>query len=68
MVYQASNNNLRMVQRQLGHSRITTTQIYADVLPELMIENMSAMEKMANRYRKGRKKNGVAVAASLIER
>jgi site-specific recombinase XerD len=32
----ASNGNLRLVQKQLGHSKITTTQIYADVmLPEI---------------------------------
>lgn len=30
----ASGYNLRLVQRQLGHSRITTTQVYADVLAE----------------------------------
>lgn len=28
----ASNWNLRLVQKQLGHARITTTQVYADVL------------------------------------
>ena len=32
----ASNWNLRLVQKQLGHSRITTTQVYADVmLPDI---------------------------------
>ena len=32
----ASDWNLRLVQKQLGHSRITTTQVYADVmLPEI---------------------------------
>ncbi len=32
----ASNWNLRLVQKQLGHSKITTTQVYADVmLPEI---------------------------------
>ncbi|MCK5149116.1 tyrosine-type recombinase/integrase [bacterium] len=32
----ASSWNLRLVQKQLGHSRITTTQVYADVmLPEI---------------------------------
>jgi integrase len=52
MVYQASGNNLRMVQKQLGHSRITTTQIYADVMPEVMVEGMSAMERLARQLRK----------------
>ena len=32
----ASNWNLRLVQKQLGHAKITTTQVYADVmLPEI---------------------------------
>jgi site-specific recombinase XerD len=32
----ASNWNLRLVQKQLGHSKITTTQVYADVMmPEI---------------------------------
>jgi len=36
MLLQASNWNLRLVQKQLGHSKITTTQVYADVmLPEI---------------------------------
>lgn len=33
-LYRASGNNLRFVQKQLGHSRITTTQVYADILAE----------------------------------
>jgi len=32
----ASNWNLRLVQKQMGHSKITTTQVYADVMmPEI---------------------------------
>ena len=32
----ASNWNMRLVQKQLGHSKVTTTQVYADVLmPEI---------------------------------
>ena len=38
----ASNWNLRLVQKQLGHSKITTTQVYADVM-------MPQMEKALNR-------------------
>lgn len=33
-LYRASGKNLRLVQKQLGHSRITTTQVYADVFDE----------------------------------
>jgi site-specific recombinase XerD len=31
-LYRASGNNLRLVQKQLGHSSIRTTEVYADVL------------------------------------
>lgn len=34
LLYKASNYNLRLVQKQLGHRSIQTTQIYADVLSE----------------------------------
>ncbi|MDD4869844.1 MAG: hypothetical protein PHR77_04730 [Kiritimatiellae bacterium] len=51
--YRASNNNLRAVQRTLSHSRITTTQIYADVLPDVMRDSMTAMERLANSCRRG---------------
>jgi len=47
LMFQASGNNLRMVQKQLGHSRITTTQIYADVMPHVMEEHMCSMERLA---------------------
>ncbi|MEK7449400.1 MAG: tyrosine-type recombinase/integrase, partial [Planctomycetota bacterium] len=33
-LYKASDYNLRMVQKQLGHSSIKTTQVYADVFDE----------------------------------
>lgn len=52
LLYKASGNNLRAVQKSLGHSRITTTQIYADVAPDVMRESMSAMERLANSCRK----------------
>jgi len=32
MLLKASNWNLRLVQKQLGHAKITTTQVYADVM------------------------------------
>ena len=30
-LYRSSNNNLRLVQKQLGHSSVQTTMVYADV-------------------------------------
>jgi site-specific recombinase XerD len=32
LLYKASNYNLRLVQKQLGHASIKTTQVYADVM------------------------------------
>ena len=43
LLYRASNYNLRLVQKQLGHRSIQTTQIYADVLSEdaaVAVENL----------------------------
>ena len=43
MLYKASNYNLRLVQKQLGHASIKTTQVYADVMaPEIA----NAVEKL----------------------
>ncbi|HBG27927.1 MAG: hypothetical protein A2Y10_16530 [Planctomycetes bacterium GWF2_41_51] len=43
VLLKASNWNLRLVQRQLGHSRLTTTQVYADVM---MPDVKNALEKL----------------------
>jgi len=43
LLYRASSFNLRLVQKQLGHRSIQTTQIYADVLSEdaaVAVENL----------------------------
>ena len=32
LLYRSSGHNLRLVQKQLGHSSIITTQVYADIL------------------------------------
>lgn len=42
-LYRASGGNLRLVQKQLGHARITTTQVYADVFDE---DATRAVEKL----------------------
>ena len=46
-LYEATKS-LRLVQKQLGHASLTTTQIYADITPEQSIAGMSAMEKMVH--------------------
>lgn len=61
LLYQATKN-LRAVQKQLGHSRITTTQIYADVPAEEMKASMVAMERLARSLKKNPRQN-VAPAA-----
>lgn len=38
LLLKASNWNLRLVQKQLGHSKITTTQAYADIMkPDIIM-------------------------------
>jgi site-specific recombinase XerD len=44
-LYKASGNNLRLVQKQLGHSSIATTQVYADVMDEDVEEALRKLEE-----------------------
>ena len=48
-LYRAGGYNLRMVQKQLGHSSIKTTQVYADVFDEDLNQ---AVEKLYKGKRK----------------
>jgi integrase/recombinase XerD len=42
-LYKASEYNLRLVQKQLGHSSITTTSVYSDVISK---DLDAALEKL----------------------
>ncbi|MFC1563476.1 tyrosine-type recombinase/integrase [candidate division KSB1 bacterium] len=41
----SSNNNLRLVQKQLGHGSIAITQVYADVLDEDVEQALRRLEE-----------------------
>jgi len=41
-----ATGNLRLVQKVLGHAKITTTQIYADCLPSTMAAGVDQTEKL----------------------
>ncbi len=43
MLYRASKFNLRLVQKQLGHASIRTTQVYADVLSADALEAVNGL-------------------------
>jgi len=43
MLYRASKFNLRLVQKQLGHASIRTTQVYADVLQADALEAVNGL-------------------------
>ena len=43
-LYKASGYNLRLVQKQLGHSSPTVTQVYADVMNSDMEEALRNLE------------------------
>lgn len=49
LLYESSGGNLRLVQKQLGHARITTTGVYADVFDEKAKESLKAMDVMAKK-------------------
>lgn len=60
LLYEATNS-LRLVQKQLGHASIGTTQVYADVSPEQSIAGVTAMERLTATL----KRNPRAMTASL---
>ena len=43
-LYKVSNYNLRLVQKQLGHSSITTTSVYSDVISEDLDEALERLD------------------------
>ena len=62
VLYEATNS-LRLVQKQLGHSSLTVTQVYADISPEQSIAGMNAMERLVGSLSKAKRKS-VAEAIS----
>lgn len=52
LLYEASQD-LRLVQKQLGHSRPSITAVYADVCDQKAREGVAAMEQLAKRAMKG---------------
>src|ERR1019366_7469106 len=49
LLLEASGGNLRVVQKALGHSRITTTTVYADAIDQTVRDSMRAMDQLARR-------------------
>lgn len=42
-LYKASNHNLRLVQKQLGHSKSKTTEVYADVMDDELVRSLEKL-------------------------
>ena len=63
VLYEATNS-LRLVQKQLGHSSLTVTQVYADISPEQSVAGLNAMEKLLGSLGRPRRKS-VASAISV---
>jgi site-specific recombinase XerD len=59
-----ASKDLRLVQRQLGHSRPTTTAVYAGVCDERMTDAVNSMEQLARGSMKGRKAAADPVSAT----
>jgi site-specific recombinase XerD len=54
-LYKASNHNLRLVQEQLGHSSIRTTQIYANLIDEEVKKSLNNLYKKDEGTYRGKK-------------
>ena len=57
-----ASKDLRLVQKQLGHSRPTTTAVYAGIADERMTEAVNSMELLTHTAGKTKKLPGVPVA------
>jgi integrase len=60
--YQACKD-LRLVQKQMGHSKPSTTAIYSDVTPETIMAGMNGLERLARAIRR----TGRPEPAALVE-
>ena len=56
VLYEATNS-LRLVQKQLGHASLATTQVYADISAEQSIAGVIAMEKLLGSLNRPRRKS-----------
>ena len=63
-LYEATKS-LRLVQKQLGHASLTTTQVYADISPEQSIEGMTMMEKLVRSTTKGSSRSVAGILAGV---
>ena len=63
ILYEATNS-LKLLQLQLGHSSLMTTQVYAGITPEQSIAGVNAMEKLLGSLQRPMRKS-VASAISV---
>ena len=63
ILYEATNS-LKLLQSQLGHSSLVSTQVYASITPEQSIAGMNAMEKLLGSLSRPMRKS-VASAISV---
>lgn len=66
-LYLASGGDLRLVQKQLGHAKITTTQVYADVFDETMQAAIEQLYRPSHRRRQP-SKNGAGRPVGPVQR
>lgn len=66
LLYEASQD-LRLVQKQLGHSRPSITAVYADVCDEKAREGVAAMEQLAKKAMKANQVSAIPEPAFVPE-
>lgn len=65
-LYRASGNNLRLVQKQLGHASVRTTEVYADVFDDEAEKAVNALYASSSQRSRRPTRSSISSIAALL--